>query len=443
MLITNNTVSSWYFYFIRNIITIVIAQTNSKGEILMSEIINNREQENSHKTERVVLLKQIFEDLQGGKNVDEVKARFDKEIGKVTVEELSQLHHDFSKEGGISMDEVKRLYAAHTDILKGAIEEVDHPKQPEDQPGHPVHTFKLENRELEKLIETQILMHLEQFQEEDTADNVYQLIQDCNLLLDIDKHYIRKEHLIFPYLEKYGIYGPTTNMWRIDDFIRDGIKDAKQKLVNYYGDKQSVIEAIHFAIKEVSDMIYREENILFPMALMNFTEDEWIKIAAESDQIGYCLTGPAGQWKPERKELDEKAMSDGFIKMETGILSLQQLELIFNHLPVDITFIDHNDVVRYFSHGKERIFARTKAVIGRTVQNCHPPKSAHVVEELLEDFKSGKKDSEDFWIKFKDKYVLIRYFAVRNENGEYMGTLEFTQNIDPIQAIEGEKRILS
>ena len=129
--------------------------------------------------------------------------------------------------------------------------------------------------------------------------------------------------------------------------------------------------------------------------------------------------------------------------METGILSLKQLELFLNHLPVDITFIDQDDVVRYFSHGKERIFARTKAVIGRTVQNCHPPRSVHVVEELLADFKAGRKDTEDFYIKFRDKYVYIRYFAVRDEIGQYVGTLEFTQNIDPIQAIEGEKRILT
>jgi DUF438 domain-containing protein len=179
------------------------------------------------------------------------------------------------------------------------------------------------------------------------------------------------------------------------------------------------------------------------MALSNLTEDEWVKIAHESDEIGFCLTGPAAEWKPERKGLDEKAISEGYIKMETGILSLKQLELLLNHLPVDITFIDHDDVVRYFSHGKERIFARTKAVIGRTVQNCHPPRSVHVVEELLADFKAGKKDCEDFWIKFRDKYVYIRYFAVRDESGQYIGTLEFTQNIDPIQAIDGEKRILS
>lgn len=336
-----------------------------------------------------------------------------------------------------------RLYAAHSSIFKGGIEEDYSIKTPEYQPGHPVHTFELENSEIEKLLQNRLQVHLEQFSLEDSDENINLLLEDCNLLYDLDKHYSRKENLIFPYLEKYGIYGPTTNMWRIDDFIRDGIKLAKQKLAKYAGDKNEVIQEIQFVLREVSEMIYREENILFPMAIQNFTEDEWVKIARESDEIGYCLTEPVQQWKPARKAIDANAISEGYIKMETGTLSLKQLELLMNHLPVDLTFIDQDDVVRYFSHGKERIFARTKAVIGRTVQNCHPPRSVHVVEELLADFKSGKKDTEDFWIKFGNKYVYIRYFAIRDEDGEYMGTLEFTQNIDPIQAIQGEKRILS
>ncbi|MEH6988518.1 DUF438 domain-containing protein [Cytobacillus firmus] len=317
-----------------------------------------------------------------------------------------------------------------------------HPK-PEEQPGHPIHTFTRENKAIDKHLRENVKVHLEAFIQEDHEDNVYALLEDFILLLDLDKHYSRKENLLFPYLEKYGIYGPTNNMWSIDDFIRDGIKEARNLLTQYEGDKQKVINAVRFVFNEVSAMIYREENILFPMALKNLTEDEWVKITHESDEIGFCLTGPEKEWKPERKGIDGNAIPEGYIKMETGILSLKQLELLFNHLPVDITFIDHDDVVRYFSHGKERIFARTKAVIGRTVQNCHPPRSVHVVEELLKDFKEGRKDAEDFWIKFRDKYVYIRYFAVRDANGEYMGTLEFTQNISPIQEIEGEKRILS
>lgn len=410
----------------------------------MSEIINNREQQLMKSTNRMAKLKEIFNDLHNGRNLEEVKAHFDTFIGKITVDEIAQLQHEFVDEGSISVDELQRIYTQHTAIFKGAIEvESDQTKRSEDCPGHPVHTFKMENRELEKLLKSQVQMHLDRFVIEDTTENVYKLLGDINLLLDIDKHYSRKENLIFPYLEKYGIYGPTNNMWRIDDFIRDAIKDAKQKLATFNGDKKAIVHVVTYIINEVKDMIFREEQMLFPMVLNHFTEDEWVKIAHESDEIGFCLTGPVEEWKPDRKELHENAMSDGYIKMETGILSLKQLELLLNHLPVDITFIDHKDVVRYFSHGKERIFARTKAVIGRTVQNCHPPRSVHVVEVLLADFKAGKKDTEDFYIKFHDKYVYIRYFAVRDENSKYIGTLEFTQNIDPIQAIEGEKRILS
>ncbi|NYE07264.1 hypothetical protein F4694_004049 [Bacillus niacini] len=406
----------------------------------MSELINNREQLTNNPNKRQAILKQIFKDLHEGKNVNEVKAHFDAFIGKITIEEISQLQHDF---GDLSVEEMHRLHAKHTEIFKGAIEEVEKTNKPEEQHGHPIHTFIVENKELDKLVNTQLQVHLDQFEIEDNQENVLLLLEDINLLLDIDKHYSRKENLIFPYLETYGIYGPTNNMWRINDFIRDAIKEARKKLATYNGEKQAVIEVIKFVIQEVITMIYREEKILFPMALNNFTEDEWVKIARESDEIGYCLIAPTEVWKPERHALDEKAISEGYIKMETGILSLNQLELLLNHLPVDLTFIDQDDVVRYFSHGKERIFARTKAVIGRTVQNCHPPRSVHVVEELLADFKAGRKDTEDFWIKFRDKYVYIRYFAVRDESGKYMGTLEFTQNIDPIKAIEGEKRIMS
>jgi uncharacterized protein len=409
----------------------------------MSEIINNREQFANKNTNRLSIIKQLFEDLHNGRNVDEVKAHFDAFIGKITVDEITQLQHAFVEEGSISAAELQRIYKQHSAIFQGSIVEENHPNgSPEEQPGHPVHTFKLENKELDLLVTSKLQVHLDQFEKEDSVDNVFLLIEDINLLLDIDKHYSRKENLIFPYLEKYGIFGPTTNMWRIDDFIRDAIKDGRQKLANYHGDKEAVISVMNYVIQEVLGMIYKEENILFPMALKNLTEDEWVKIAHESDEIGFCLIAPAVEWMPERQALEEKAISEGYIKMETGILSLKQLELVLNHLPVDITFIDQDDVVRYFSHGKERIFARTKAIIGRTVQNCHPPRSVHVVEELLADFKSGKKESEDFWIKFKDKYVYIRYFAVRDENGKYIGTLEFTQNIDPIKAIEGEKRIL-
>lgn len=410
----------------------------------MSEFINNREQQSLTKTERQELLKEIIKELHNGRSVDEVKGRFEEAVGSITVEEISQLEQALMEEEGIPVAEVQRLCSVHTAIFKGSIEDIHRSEKPEDQPGHPVHTFKRENKEIDMLVNFKIQLHFDRFKKEDEEEHIYKLIEDLNLLLDIDKHYSRKENLLLPYLEKYGILGPTQVMWGVDDRIRDAIKAAKQALLRYKKeDKQHVIDTMDFVIREVTEMIFKEENILFPMALQHLTEDEWVKIAHESDVIGFCLIDSVAEWKPERKELADAAISEGFIRMETGVLSIEQLELMLNHLPVDITFIDQDDVVRYFSHGKERIFTRTKAVIGRTVQNCHPPKSVHVVEQLLQDFKSGAKDSEDFWIQFKDKYIYIRYFAVRDEKGTYMGTLEFTQNITPIKEIEGEKRILS
>ncbi|MEW9670616.1 DUF438 domain-containing protein [Ammoniphilus sp. 3BR4] len=410
----------------------------------MSEIINNREQLAIDKTARQEMLKQIIKNLHEGKSVEEVKAQFEEAVGSVSVEEISQMEQALMQEEGIPAEEVQRLCSVHAAVFKGSIEEIHGPVKDEDQPGHPIHTFKLENKEIDRLVNFKIQLHFEQFMKEDSQQNILKLVEDLNLLLDIDKHYSRKENLLFPYLEKYGIFGPTKVMWGVDDAIRGAIKQLKQNLLSYSGDKGDVEKYLQYIMKEVSEMIYKEENILFPMSLQKLTEDEWIKIAHESDEIGFCLAEPAGVWKPERANLSEgEAIPGGVIKFETGVISLRQLEFMLNHLPVDITFIDENDVVRYFSHGKERIFARTKAIIGRTVQNCHPPASVHVVEKLLHDFKTGKKDTEDFWIKFRDKYAYIRYFAVRDESNNYLGTLEFSQNIQPIQGIQGEKRILS
>ncbi|MFD1772638.1 DUF438 domain-containing protein [Paenibacillus rhizophilus] len=418
----------------------------------MSELINNREVQVPEQTHRQNMLKEIIKELHAGKSVEEVKARFEEAVGDVTVAEISAMEHSLMMEEGIPVSEVQRLCSVHTAIFKGSIEEIHRPSKPEEQAGHPVHTFKLENREIEKLVNFRLELHKDKFRKSDDEGMIFKLLEDLSLLLDIDKHFSRKENLLFPYLEKYGIYGPTQVMWGVDDGIRGMIKEAKVLLSGYTGNQEEVVSALELIIKEVNEMVFKEENILLPMALDKLTEDEWVKIARESGTIGFCLAAPEKDWVPERnpgpgdaevQETESTGTPQGFIRFETGILSVQQLELIMNHLPVDLTFIDENDVVRYFSHGKERIFARTKAVIGRTVQNCHPPQSVHVVEKLLEDFKSGRKDAEDFWIQIKDKFIYIRYFAVRDEEGRYLGTLEFTQNIAPIRALEGQKRILS
>ena len=407
----------------------------------MSEIINNREY-------RQKVLKELIMELHAGKTVEEVKSRFEELIKGVSASEISEMEQALIMEG-MPVEEIQKLCDVHAAVFKGSIEDIHKVRKPDETPGHPVHTFKLENRELEKLINERLKPHLAGFRASDNSENIYKLLEDINLLLDIDKHYSRKENLLFPYMEKYGITAPPKVMWGVDDEIRAAIKEIKGMLQDYKGEKEQVYTKADEAAGRVIEMIFKEENILFPMVLETLTEDEWMTIESESDEIGYCLTEPRGKWKPERTDVEEKqketgqTAADGYLKFETGLLTAKEISLMFNSLPIDITFVDKDGAVKYFSQGKERIFPRTKAIIGRQVHNCHPPASVHIVEKLVEDFKTGKKDSESFWIKMGGRYVYIRYFAIRDENGDYAGTMEVTQDIQPIQEISGEKRLVS
>jgi len=410
----------------------------------MSEMINNRQY-------RQRILKELIKELHDGKSVEEVKPRFEKLVEGVSPSEIAEMEQALIMEG-MPVEEIQRLCDVHAAVFKGSIEEIHRPQKPEDIPGHPVHTFKLENRELEKLINSRIKPHIEAFRNNDSPENINNLANDFTTLWEVDKHYSRKENLLFPFIEKYGITAPPKVMWGVDDEIRAAIKETHRLLTNYNGRKDEVASKAEETANKVNEMIFKEENILFPMALETLTEDEWLRIEQESEGIGYCLTRPAGKWTPARVNLEEKLASEneqplpssgGYIKFDTGILSPEEISAIFNTLPVDITFVDKDGAVKYFSQGKERIFTRTKTIIGRKVQNCHPPASVHVVEQVIENLKSGKKDHEDFWIKMQNMYVYIRYFAVRDEKGEFLGILEVTQNIKPIQEITGEKRLLS
>jgi DUF438 domain-containing protein len=415
----------------------------TKGSGMMSELIDNRSKK-SYDKEKLEKLKEVIKELHEGKTVQEVKAKFADVLEGTSPLDISRMEVELVKDG-LPIEEIQNLCDVHAEVFKGSIEEIHHP---EEVPGHPVYTLRQENMALTNIMEEVIPEDLHRFMEDDSDDNRFKLVEDINLLWDIDKHYSRKENLIFPYLEKAGITAPPQVMWGVDDEIRDKIKAAKKELVEYSGNKDLVKEKILAATEQAIDMIFKEESILFPMTLDTLTEDEWIKVYEGSEEIGYAVIPPQKEWELKRvnvvkKEEDKGITESGFVKFETGILSSKELELMLNHIPGDFTFVDKDNIVKYFSQGKERIFARTKAIIGRTVENCHPPKSAHIVEELVNDFKSGKKDSESFWIQMGDKFVLIQYFAVRDENGEFMGTLEHTMDIAPLRALEGEKRLMA
>ncbi len=406
----------------------------------MSEIINNREY-------RQKILKELISELHSGKSVDEVKERFEKLIEGVSPTEISEMEHSLMMDG-MPLEEVQRLCDVHAAVFKGSIEEIHRPQKAEDVPGHPVHTFKLENQKISNLID-QIRSDIEKFRSQDTHENIQNLRNDFEKLWAIDKHYSRKENLLFPFMEKYQITAPPKVMWGVDDEIRDAVKDVRALLSDYssFNKDQLAVKAEETTVR-VKEMIFKEENILFPMVMETLSEDEWFIIEEGSSEIGFCLLVNVAKWKPVRVNVEKKVedegeipSNNGFIKFDAGIMSPDEINAVLNTLPLDMTFVDKDGIVKYFTQGKERIFARTKAIIGREVKNCHPPASVHIVEQIVKDLSSGKKDHEDFWIRMGEKFVYIRYFAVRNAQGEYLGTIEVTQDIKPIQDITGEKRL--
>lgn len=403
----------------------------------MSELINNRE----YRQEK---LKEVIRELHEGKTVDEVKEKFASVIEGVSPREIAEMEVQLVKEG-LPIEEIQYLCDVHAEVFKGTLEEIHHPDQ---VPGHPIHTMRTENTAISEFIEETMKVSLDLFKEEDSQENRDKLIEEFNLLFDIEKHYSRKENLLFPYLEKYGVTAPPKVMWGVHDEIRVKLKDAKLELSNYRGNKEEIVKKIQGVLTQIVDMIFKEESILFPMSLETLIEDEWIEIYKESDEIGYTLVAPEKEWVLKRVDLEEKEeakgqVEGGFIKFENGLLSAEEIAGIFEVIPGELSFVDKDNTVKFFTKGEERIFTRTKAVIGRSVEHCHPHGSVHMVNKIIEDFKSGEKDSEEFWIQMGELFVFIRFFAVRNKDGEYLGTLEYVQNIKPLMNLTGEKRLLS
>ncbi|ACL77641.1 DUF438 domain-containing protein [Ruminiclostridium cellulolyticum] len=337
-----------------------------------------------------------------------------------------------------------------TAVFKGSIEEIHRPQKPEDVPGHPVHTFKLENKKIESLID-KIKTDIDKFRSKDSHENIQNLRNGFEKLWEIDKHYSRKENLLFPFMEKYQITAPPKVMWGVDDEIRDAIKEVRALLSDYSSvNREHLTGKAEETTVRVKEMIFKEENILFPMVMETLAEDEWFIIEEGSSEIGYCFLDNVAKWEPVKVNVEKKVekegeqpSNNGYIKFDAGIMSPDEINAVLNTLPFDMTFVDKDGIVKYFTQGKERIFARTKAIIGREVQNCHPPASVHIVEKIVEELSSGKKDHEDFWIRMGDRFAYIRYFAVRNAKSEYLGTIEVTQDIKPIQDITGKKRLAS
>jgi len=260
--------------------------------------------------------------------------------------------------------------------------------------------------------------------------------------LEIEKfsnYYLIKENILFPLIEKHvPEFRCLSVMWSFHDDIKRNLKLAIEQLsVESFGLKtfNRLVGDLFFNVYAVK---FREERILYPLVQEVVPEKELNSLFKESLEIGFPFYTPV--IIPENDE--KKESEEDRIDLETGNLTVEQIKLLFNHLPVDITFVDENNKVVYFSSPKKRIFPRTKSIIGRDVHNCHPPESVHVVEQIVETFRSGKKDVASFWINMKEQKLLIQYFAIRDENGIYKGVVEVSQEISEIQNLQGEKRLL-
>lgn len=400
----------------------------------MSELVNNREKQMvSIDPERLQLLRDIILRLHQGEDPRAVKELFRANFDTVDASEIIAMEQSLVDDG-MDVMEIQKLCDIHADVFDGSIDEIHGIVGDYLKPGHPVHVMKDENRGIEDT--------LNDIQKAIEEDNRFALLSSLNILWDIDKHYSVKENCYFPLMEKYGFTAPPQVMWGVDDEIRDDLKSFKQGVEKGLID----VDAFNAVRKRIEDMIFKEEQILLPMILDVFTEDEWLQIAHDTKEIGYCIRVPEAKWVPNRRSFvdqyrEDRALKSDNMHFKIGHLTMEELEGIMNHLPIDMTFIDKDDTVKYFNQAPDRVFVRSASVIGRTVQNCHPPRSVGTVESMLEDFKSGKSKSESFWIQMGEKFIHISYYAIFNDTNEYIGTLEVSHDVKQYRDLEGEKRL--
>lgn len=395
------------------------------------------------------LLKHMIRQLHAGQAPEQVRTQLVRLLGQVPYGDVVEVEQELIDEG-LPVEEILRLCDLHAAALRGAIDTTQARQAP---PGHPAHTFKMENRALNWEVDTlgKLYEQITALPDEADATELMQSVRTrFNSLTDVEKHYLRKEYLLFPHLEKHGITGPPKVMWGKHDEVRALLKGALEALAAAdtftAGEAKGVIQLVlKPASDAIAEMVDREEQILLPMCLDTLTDEEWYSIAQQSQEYGFCLYDPPVEWRPEgvAEGPSKPAAPPGRIQLPTGSFTLDELNTILNTIPFDLTFVDKDDTVRYFTRGRERIFARSRAILGRKVQYCHPPASVGVVEQILSDFRSGRHDHAAFWIQLKERFISIEYFALRNEQGEYLGCLEVSQDLTEKRALTGERRLLT
>lgn len=388
----------------------------------MSEHINNA-------SKRKEAIKKIIHLLHEGKTVEELQAEFGHIIAGASAQDIADAEREVISEG-LPVSEIQKLCDLHVAVFQAGLETEP---EPENKPGHPLFDFRTENELIERTLESVegfVLQYAGGNQ--GILENLRESAKNLELVLC---HYDKKENMIFPVLEKYGFDGPSKVMWGVDNEIRDSLRGFNTLLASEQPLGVTLESRFNEFSRKAKDMIYKEEKILLPEAMRRFSPADWQQMA---DEIAGVVAKPDDA--PQNGFYSAAHTSD--IPLKTGVLTPDQIDLLLTNLPVDVTFVDENDKVRYFTQGKERIFTRTAAIIGRDVHNCHPPQSVHVVHRILDEFKAGTKDQAEFWLESGEALIHIRYFALRDEAGAYKGVIEVSQNVAGIRALEGEKRLL-
>ncbi|MGX7079449.1 DUF438 domain-containing protein [Gemella parahaemolysans] len=431
-------------------------------------------------TKRIEVLRDILLRLHNGESAESVQAEFDEHFFGVSAIEISLMEHELmNSDSGVTFEDVMKLCNVHANLFKGAIKNVE--VEDSEHPGHPVQVFKQENLALRAAIirVRRILDNYTKLDEGETKEVVLKgLLRQLQLLGKFDIHYKRKEELMFPIMEKYGHDAPPKVMWGVDDEIRDLFKLAKEEAEKLPNAEIAVVkEKFEVFVKEFEEMIFKEESILLMILLEAFTQDDWLSIAKDSDTYGYAIIRPQEEWIPHRenfentttieatqsemtkviqtpegeftitykpKEVKEKTFNrDTPQKIGNGYLSLNQMDLILNHLPMEITFVNKEEIFQYYNNHcseEEMIFKRTPGQVGRNVELCHPPKYLEKVKTIMKNLRSRKKDKYEMWFKSESrgKFVHVTYAGVYDENGEFQGVLEYVQDIAPYREIDSD-----
>ena len=394
------------------------------------------------------MLKEVVKELHGGASPTSVKKKFKEVLKDTKPEDIAKIEQELVKEG-MPREELQKLCDVHLAVFGEQVQD----QELHIPAGHPISILIEEHRvmlEKAEKLETIVKMIEEACDSVYVGDEMTELQSVAKDFQDSEKHYQREENVLFPMMEKHGITEPPAIMWMEHNRMREAKKRLIDVVAGWNGRlfddfKKKLSEAAAPLCSLLPDHFFKENNILFPTALQVVTDKEWRDVRKDFDDIGYpsfvpkTALAPFGASRPTEKEAGSLPEA---LQFETGSLTKEEAEAILDTLPIDISFIDKDDRVKYFNKAEKRIFVRTKAVIGRSVQLCHPQKSVHIVNKIIEAFTNGTKDTAEFWITMNNRLIHIRYFAVRDKNGKYLGTMEVTQDLTDLKRIEGQKRLL-